>query len=272
MKTILASTDFSDTGNNATDYAAGLAQEVNARLVLLNCFQIPVIASDGPAVTIPYEELELNSIKQLKEKQTELQKKFPKVQIDAVSRVGFADQEITHYTNIYHFDLIIMGISGLGKIAQLLGSTATYVARKTTTPLLIVPPESTFKAYSNVVVSFDFHGVENTDCINPALELVKQFNARVTALNIREPHHVMTHAESLASKQADTLLAEVPHRMVNYTDELPVEGIEHYLGSHQVDLLVMLKHKHSFFELLFNGSLTRKMAFHTHIPFLVLHG
>ena len=41
MKTILVATDFSDSSNNATDYAAELTKYFCAKIVLVNSFSIP---------------------------------------------------------------------------------------------------------------------------------------------------------------------------------------------------------------------------------------
>ena len=52
MKVILAPTDFSKHAHKAVNYAARLAMLVNARLVLLHAFSLPVSAGEDPVAKI----------------------------------------------------------------------------------------------------------------------------------------------------------------------------------------------------------------------------
>src|SRR5258708_3199893 len=110
MKAILIPTDFSDAANVAVDYAAQLAQDVKASVILYNCFHVPVIASDGPVVTIPFEDLEKDSEDTLAENKKKLLTKYPGLTIKTESRVGFAAEEIVHSAKRQLVDLIVMGI------------------------------------------------------------------------------------------------------------------------------------------------------------------
>jgi nucleotide-binding universal stress UspA family protein len=49
-----------------------------------------------------------------------------------------------------------------------------------------------------------------------------------------------------------------------------ITSINTYIDDHHADLLVMAKHNRNFFDRLFHRSLSKKMAFHTHIPLLIL--
>lgn len=270
MKNILATTDFSAIADNAVDYAMNLAKETRADVTLFNCYHIPVVTGDGPVITVPFEELEAASTDMLNTRKKNLENKFPGVKINVVSKAGFATDEIADYIKSNPIDMIIMGISGSGNFDRLLGSTATAVSKQSKVPVLIVPGKAVFKKPANIVVAFDFKEVENTSSVNLVVELAKQFGSRITALNVSQ-HHEVSLEQSLASRQANDLLSDVHHRMVNYNDTDAITGIEHYLKSHDVDMLVMLKRKHGFFDTLLHGSNTRKMAFHTHVPLLVLH-
>jgi 4-hydroxyphenylpyruvate dioxygenase-like putative hemolysin len=46
------------------------------------------------------------------------------------------------------------------------------------------------------------------------------------------------------------------------------EAIDHYTGVVKADLLAMFTHEASFYEKLFDRSMTRKMAFHSKVPLL----
>lgn len=270
IRSILAPTDFSDVGNNAVDYAVELAKHTRASVTLFHCFHIPVMAGESMVVPIPFEDLEKDSLDGLTNYKKKLNALHPEVSVDIVSKVGFAADEIAEYVNDHQPDLIVMGIAGSGSFDQLLGSISTAVAKSSKTPVLIVPPARKFTALENIVVAFDLKEIENTESVNIVLDLAKLFNSKITALNVRE-HEVVDSAEALGAMQANDLLEGVPHTMVNVTDDSPVEGIDHYTESHTVNLLAMIKRKHSLLDSLMHGSNTYKMAFHTHVPLLVLH-
>lgn len=271
MKNILVPTDFSNAANNAVDYACELAEKTKTNITLFHCFHVPIIASEGPIVTIPFEELENASIATLSKLKIKLTIKHPTLKLNLVSTAGFATDKIIEQIQKDSPDLIVMGITGSGKLDELLGSTTTDIATKSKTTVLIVPIGAHFKNLANVIVAFDFKEIENTKAVNIVVELAKLFKSTVTTLNIKHKHEELSYEQSLSAKQTDHLLEDVSHRMVNYSDSDTTHGIEHYVSNHNVDLLVMLKRKHGFFDSLLNGSSTRKMAFHTRIPLMILH-
>ena len=75
MNIIVVPTDFSPSADNAMKYAAELAQTVNASLLLVHVYQIPVSMSDVPVLMISAEELKVNADKGLERVRELLQKK-----------------------------------------------------------------------------------------------------------------------------------------------------------------------------------------------------
>ena len=68
MKTILMATDFSPAALNAANYAADMALAINADMLLLHVYQIPVTFSEVPVAVNPEDmqwnaENEINKLK-----------------------------------------------------------------------------------------------------------------------------------------------------------------------------------------------------------------
>src|SRR5688572_17287919 len=61
MKSILVATDFSQSADNAMNYAASLALNLGANLILLHVYQIPISMSDVPVLMVSAEELRNNA-------------------------------------------------------------------------------------------------------------------------------------------------------------------------------------------------------------------
>jgi nucleotide-binding universal stress UspA family protein len=47
-------------------------------------------------------------------------------------------------------------------------------------------------------------------------------------------------------------------------------SLEHWIGTNNIDMLVMLPHKKNIIEKIFEGSWTKKMSYHTTIPLLAI--
>src|SRR6187402_1825308 len=67
MKTIIVPTDFSPIATNAINFAADMATNINASLLLLHVYQVPVSMTDVPVVMISTEELKKSSESKLQE-------------------------------------------------------------------------------------------------------------------------------------------------------------------------------------------------------------
>jgi len=67
MKTIIVPTDFSPISTNAMNFAADMAVNINASLMLLHVYQVPVSMTDVPVVMVSSEELRKSSEAKLQE-------------------------------------------------------------------------------------------------------------------------------------------------------------------------------------------------------------
>jgi nucleotide-binding universal stress UspA family protein len=62
----------------------------------------------------------------------------------------------------------------------------------------------------------------------------------------------------------------VVHTFDDITHQSIMQGIAEYMNTHDSELLVMVEHKHSFFERLFSKDHTTAMAYETKTPLLIL--
>jgi len=63
----------------------------------------------------------------------------------------------------------------------------------------------------------------------------------------------------------------IEHKFHFIENESVQEAINDFIDHNDMDLLIMLPKKHSFFESLFRRSQTKEMLYHSHIPILALH-
>ena len=136
--TILCPTDFSAAANKAVAYAKRLAQEADAKLILMTAVEWPF----GDEVTSgAVAELQKSIASNASDALTRLLPRpasnGPRAQ--AIVAVGKASAAIVKVARARSADLIVMGVSGRGALdVAILGSTTHHVIRDGACPVLTV--------------------------------------------------------------------------------------------------------------------------------------
>jgi nucleotide-binding universal stress UspA family protein len=268
MQTFLVPVDFSPASDNALAYAAQLAQQTGARLLLLHAYMLPTPVSEVPYVMVTADELQKENEILITQAAEKLVKDYP-VDLNWTVRLGIASDEVKAITRDQQIDLVIMGMKGAGGIEKIIGSTTTNVIHKISKPVLIVPHDTSFRPLKHIVYASDFSYPANAELFTPLLRLASQFDAHINILHIQSGHAPDTE-EVEGKRIVESLFHQQPHSFVTRQDSSVKHGINEFLGNNPGDLLVMVAHKHTFFERLFSKGHTTAMAYQTHIPMLVL--
>jgi nucleotide-binding universal stress UspA family protein len=136
FETILCPTDFSAAANKAVAYAKRLAQEADAKLILMSAVEWPFgDAVMSGAVAELRKSIESNASEALTRLLPRPASHGPRAQ--ALVAVGKASAAIVKVARARSVDLIVMGVSGRGALdVALLGSTTHYVIREGAWPVL----------------------------------------------------------------------------------------------------------------------------------------
>jgi len=268
MQTFLVPVDFSAASDNALIYAANLAQSIKARLLLLHAYMLPTPVSEVPYVMITADELQKENEQMMKKTSDRLTQQF-QVEITTIVRLGIASDEVKAVTRDQKVDLVIMGMKGAGGLEKIIGSTTTNVIHKVSTPVLIVPHDAVYKHISAIAYASDFKEPAQTGLFMPLIHLARHFNAPINIVHIQSGHGGRDEAET-GKLSLQAAFRDHPHQFLTREDSSVNHGINEYLQESGSDLLVMVAHKHSFFERVFSKSHTSSMAHETHTPMLVL--
>jgi nucleotide-binding universal stress UspA family protein len=269
MKTILVPTDFSEAATNAGEYAANLAKEIKAKLHLFHVFHVPIPPSiDVPVMIIPLDELQEQNDKQLSEIAEHLKAKTG-VEITFEARMGMAVDEILEEESKY--DLIVMGMQGASMLSELLmGSITTATLHKAKKPVLVVPENVKYKSPNKIVFACDY----NKDTSAYALDLLKEFantfNSKIHILNVKKEKQQIVLEEAAAGVQVEYKLSDTEHFYYFSESDDIVESINDFVRNKHADLIAIIPHHYKLIENLFHKSISKKMAFHTHVPLLSL--
>lgn len=269
MQTILVPVDFSPASKNALLYAANLAKVVEARLFLLHAYMLPTPISEVPFVMTSAESLQHENEDIIKKSAEELAAQFH-VETNWEVRIGIASDEIKSTTREQTIDLVIMGMKGAGGFEKIIGSTTTNVIRKVRVPVLIIPHDAGYAPVSNIVYASDFTYKKSFHLFDPLLNLAKKFKSVINILHIQLTHTTESPAILMGKKELEDIFVGYEHRFVTIEEKSVTTGINFYLQKNAASLLVMVAHKHDFFERIFSKNHTKEMAYETHIPMLVL--
>ncbi len=272
MKTILAATDFSAVAGNAVHYAAGLAAFEKAKLIIANVYAIPVpVSSDVPIVSIPYEELEAQSIAELKALERKINAKFPALQTEIVSKAGFVTDELLKIQQEKHSELTVMGITGAGRAAAVFGSNATTMQKISDTPIMVIPAHAAFKVPEKIALACDFKSVIPDQVVNKFKEFVKSFKCKVAVFDVLKASELVSYTKAASEVNLENSLGNMEHSVFFPSGEDPVAETNDFIDRNNIEMLVMIPHNYSYISKLFHRSITKKMALHSHVPLLSIH-
>ena len=261
MKTIVLATDFSTSAENAMLYAGQLANDINASLLLLHVYQIPVGMNDMPLLTISTDELKNNADAGLLRAKEMLQKNFNGLSVQTESRLGDVVDELKDVCKKTDPLFIIVGKHGASGVQQILfGSTSLSVIRNTTYPVIVVPDRFLNQKIKSSALAIDA-SVE-TVCVEKIKKLVNELKTHLHIIHVKQ--------EKSASLQVKELISELNSQYSTIYDHEFIHGIESYITENEIDLLIILPHKHNLVERLFLKTHTKELLKKISIPIMCI--
>lgn len=138
-KTILCALEFSDASLRALEYALSLAQEANARLILLHVIEdvlsdVQVKALGNPNLVEYYRRLEQDAAARLEAVVPDEARNWSRPEARVLQ--GRAYREILKTVSAERVDLVVMGVQGKSTRTLMFGSTTHRVIREAGCPVL----------------------------------------------------------------------------------------------------------------------------------------
>lgn len=277
MKTILVPTDFSETSRNASRYALKLAADLEAKkIVFYNAYQPPPVITENTLPAMPI--MDLDTIKDISEQGMKvflekMQQECPEgVELDYKSGFSILANDINELCTGLGAGLIVMGITGTSKIEEVLvGSTAISVMKQTTVPVIIVPGEARYSSIKNVMFACDFKNVVETTPVQPIKNILDATKAALHVVNVYDSEKEITGDKTLQQELLHSLLKDYDPEFHFENNEHFIDGINHFVDTHNIDLIITIPRKHKMFEGLFRERHTKKLAYHSHVPLMYIH-
>lgn len=284
MKKILVPIDFSATSQNAAHYAASLACSIQARVELMNVFQVPVESPMAASLVWPLEEyaqLENQSREGLKNLADNISSSIRdsyevldfKPPITTHAAAGEVTDEISQYFRSEKMNLVVAGINkGKAFSRFLLGSKVRQMIERSHLPLMLIPEDFKFKKLHKIAFATDLNsGDVRLLCLLVAL--AEPFDAEILIMHAADSRMDDDQSRQGAENFLNEVAGKVDYRKIYYrhvNSQRVKDGLDWIVENGQIDLLVMVHRKHRFLERILKGSYTKQMASHIDLPLLVL--
>ncbi|MFL9481385.1 universal stress protein [Chitinophagaceae bacterium LWZ2-11] len=273
MRTILVPTDFSATATNAAHYAVELGKQIGvSSIVLYHTFHVPigVGANIMAPATIDLESLERSAKEEIRKFKALLAPLAGDIHLETLVEFNLLVDGIDAACVNTKADLIIMGITGGDALDEtLIGSNTISVAKRTSTPLIIIPAQAKFSAIKSILLVSDFRDVEATTPIDKILHFVNDTKAKLFVLHVCpgeetgkeiDEQHILENMLKGSNPEFMSIIS------VNFT-----ESINEYAQEIKADIIISVPKRHGWFDSLFKRSRTNMLAFHTYTPLMVTH-
>ena len=276
MKTLVVPTDFSSVSVNAMNYAVDMAQAINAGIVLLHVYNVPVSFTDSPVspvTTVSIEEMKRTSEERLEElKKNLVIATAGQIQIYTEARLGNTIEELSAICKSVQPLAIIMGSHGAtGLERMIMGSNTLTAMRQLKCPVLVVPPGTTYHGIKKIGLACDFENVVRSTPVEYIKNIVKEFGADLYVLNVQDIDQDDLEEATMDTVYLDAMLEDVSPKYVQLTGKDVMESINSFAEHNNLDLVMVIPKKHKFIDSLLHKSKSKELITHAHIPIVSIH-
>ena len=149
---------------------------------------------------------------------------------------------------------------------EFLGKTSGKIIKQTQIPALIVPEDTVFKPFSNILFAVKSAIIKNEDALKPLADIKKRFKSGVSLLLVKT-HHYNEGDFELTKK-----FASIVDNITKTENATTYQGVLRHYESHSPDLLCVVRRKRGFFTKKWENNVILKKDFSSEIPVLVLSG
>lgn len=269
MKTIIVATDYSAEATNAMHYAAALARQTRARIVLFNSYQLPDDRPKSRYTIAEIEQLLAENRAYLEGVAEKLAGRYG-IRVDSWTNHTFVAEELEVLVQQYKAELVVMGMWKNAWEDTLFGNTTTFVIRQANYPVLVVPEGIQFRGINRILFSWDPESLAAGNSLTLLKDLALRFHAQLQVLHIEQELLLSTFTPKSRKAGLEQVLEGVEHTYRNMEEEDIADGIARGLRDFKADMLVMVPQNPGMMGAFFHESRTREMALRTRVPLLAI--
>jgi nucleotide-binding universal stress UspA family protein len=262
MKTIVVATDFSTPAERSMFYAGQLASAIEASVLLLHVYQIPVGMNDMPVLVVSTDELKKNAEAGLERAKKLLQANFG-VDVQTEARLGDVIDELENVCEKTNPIAVVIGKHGASGVQRILfGSTSLSIIRHTSYPVIAVPDSWKKEEEAKIAALAIDESVEKLE-IQKIRSIVQELKIQLRIIHVKQ--------EKSASLPVKNLVTELNSNYETIYDHEFVHGIDSYVKQNDIDLLIIHPHKHNIVERMFFRTHTKELLKKISIPIMCIN-
>jgi len=290
LEAILCAFDFSETAQVALEQALWFARQHGARLLLTHIVE-PIPLGPYPVLIAPGNDLAIRDIALKRIEELAVSLESDELDIGVRVEIGQPGPQLIDIATSVEADLIVIGTRGLTGLKHLVtGSTAEYVVRRSSIPVLAVHPSDRVLVNSieNVVLPTDLSPDANC-AIDAFIDLFDQSGGPrvVLAYADRTPPYLepFRHETLLRLNARDVVKEEIERKMEPVAERLraagfdvetavldgePVSVVSELASDRNADLILLSTHGRSAFVNVLCGKTAQRIVQHAPCPVLTV--
>jgi nucleotide-binding universal stress UspA family protein len=260
MHRVIIPVDFSETSLNAARYAAKmLAGKENTLAILYNNYE----SEDDLDICINYQESLKKEFLRAGVKNVECEREMGGDLIENISRLA----------HTIRASLIVMGITGKSAIrAAMFGSNTLRLIDKNLYPVMIIPPDATFKGIENVAFASDFKNVEQNTPSVLISSVLEMFHPKLHIVHVNKDVYVSLPIELQEEKaKMENMFNKFKLEFYFITMNDFFEALDNFIRDYDIDVVITVPKHQSNAASIFKTTHTKRLAYHSHIPILAAH-
>ena len=268
MKKILLPTDFSENAYNAIRYAVQFFKKESCTFFLLNSIHNADFIMHSSLYDM-YQKLSQEGLQNLEQR---IEEEFPNPlhSFKRVSTFNLLHEEIKERVNNKQIDLIVISSRGDRDGGELLfGSNTAHAIRIAKCPILTVPTSIKYSPIEQILFPSDFKLTLCELQLSFLKETAENNKSKINILHECFGQEITENQENVKNA-IDDYFAKIPHSFQESSVDSVMDSIYQFKEKYPVQLLAMVKNKHSFIEKILFRSTVKEVAFYIKLPFLIL--
>ncbi|WP_259067361.1 universal stress protein [Mucilaginibacter sp. X4EP1] len=279
MKTILVLTDFSINADYVAQYALKFARQIGANILLCNIYQAPAGDEITDRVSRPMQACAENSnndlgaqVAQLKSRlEAEVSGSGFRPEINQYSVEGHLSDIVNQLTASHDLLMLVISAHSADKITEYFNNDHCWdVIDNAAIPVLVIPYQVRFKPF-RIIAFGSVMNYTDLNILESLAGLSRYSNAEIIVTNIIPEKELGNEVKEFFNQIPGKI--NYPHIVYHsIVGKNTANSLHEFCAHIDVDLLAMVHQKDSFFDKLFGGSITRKMAKKPEKPILIFPG
>lgn len=274
MSTIVAATDFSPASETACRYAAALAQDTGSSLLMFHCYVHPASISEIP-LSIDLDTASRKAESELTGLAKKIKQEFPMLHVEQRFSVGFLTADLKKLISEINPGLIVMGRHGMSGLEKFLfGSQSIHAMKEISNPILIIPPDCTYKKPDSIAVASDFKEIRKgfpAEKLKGFLRLAGIPRVHIINFSNANKHDPDIVSGSQAIEQMMAPFAVDINILTSDESQTLAANMINFIQENKISILMVIPKHLNFFDRLFRKSDSTQIAWHTAAPLIAMH-